>query len=74
MTTPRAAGRPRIVPDGRAYTVRLDELTAGAIRQEGGGSLSLGIARIFERANGATGVGMVDGPADAGTPATGGDA
>jgi hypothetical protein len=34
----------------------------------------LGIARIFERANGATGVGMVDGPADAGTPATGGDA
>ena len=74
MTTTRAAGRPRIVPDGRAYTVRLDEGTAGAIRLEGGGSLSLGIVRIFARANGATGVGLVTGAGDAGPAATGGDA
>jgi hypothetical protein len=49
MSIQRTAGRPRIVPDGRAYTVRLDEATAGAIRAEGGGSLSLGIVRIFDR-------------------------
>ena len=74
MTTPRTAGRPRIVPDGRAYTVRLDEATAGAIRQEGGGSLSLGIVRIFARANGATGVGSGTGAGDVEPPSAAGDA
>ena len=67
----KRAGRPPTFPNARQYSVRLSEPDATRLRELGGGSVSMGISVLL---NGATGVSMIDGPADAGPAATGGDA